>query len=132
MRDDKPKNLRTIRSTRPDTLSFGLTGRRYAEGMSSLPARVRVSRLPLPPTPNVSAQLRRLLPGVGLDTVTQAAAALAGGRVVGAAVLAPDGYQQGIEAGWRGKGLEQALMEAVGQTEPAAGQPGAGLETGLQ
>ncbi len=96
--------------------------------MPSLPARVRVSRLPLPLTPNVSAQLHRLLPGVGLDTVTQAAAALAGGRVVGAAVLAPDGYQQGIEAGWRGKGLEQALMEAVGQTEPAEEV----LEPGLQ
>lgn len=93
--------------------------------MSSLPARVRVSRLPLPPTPNVSAQLRRLLPGTELNTVTQAAAALAGGRVVGAAVLAPDGYRQGIEAGWRGKGLEQALMEAVGWTEvEAALEPG--------
>lgn len=57
--------------------------------------------------------------------MTQAAAALAGGRVVGAAVLAPDGYRQGIEAGWRGKGLEQALMEAVGWTEvEAALEPG--------
>jgi hypothetical protein len=86
--------------------------------MPSLPARVRVSRLPLPITPNVAAQLRRLLPGVGLDTVTQAAAALAGGRVVGVSVLILDGYRQGIEAGWRGKGLEEALLEAVGAAAP--------------
>ena len=110
--------------------SFGLTVRRYAEGMSSLPARVRVSRLPLPVAPNVASQLRRLLPAVALNTVTQAAAALAGGRVVGVAVVAPGGYAQSIETGWRGKGIEQALMEAVGQNEQ--NEPAAGLETSPQ
>ncbi|GGJ86534.1 hypothetical protein [Deinococcus aquiradiocola] len=83
--------------------------------MSSLPARVRVSRLPLPPTPNVAVQLRRLLPDAPLEAVTQAAAALAGGRVVGVAVLTDGGARLGIEAGWRGKGLEQALQDAVSQ-----------------
>ena len=83
--------------------------------MSSLPARVRVSRLPLPIAPNVAAQLRRLLPTVPLSTVTQAAAALAGGRVVGALVLAQGGQVQGIESGWRGKGIEQALTDAMQQ-----------------
>ncbi|WP_424949813.1 hypothetical protein [Deinococcus sp.] len=87
--------------------------------MSSLPARIRVFRLPLPPTPNVAAQLRRLLPEVNPATVTRAAAALAGGRVVGAAVQAGMGTEMnirlGIEAGWRGKGLEQALQDALGQ-----------------
>jgi len=84
----------------------------------SLPARVRVSRLPLPITPNVAAQLRRLLPGLELAHVTLAAAALAGGRVVGAAVWVegtghPGAAHQGIEAGWRGKGLEGALEQAL-------------------
>ncbi len=83
--------------------------------MSSLPARVRVSRLPLPIAPNVAAQLRRLLPTVQLSTVTQAAAALAGGRVVGALVLTQGGQVQGIETGWRGKGIEQALTDAMQQ-----------------
>ena len=81
--------------------------------MSSLPARVRVSLLPQPISPNVAVQLRRLLPGVALDSVTLAAAALAGGRVVGAGAVTADGYAEGIEAGWRGKGLEQALQDAV-------------------
>lgn len=85
--------------------------------MSSLPARVRVSRLPQPMAPNVTVQLRRLLPDTDLTAVTQAAAALAGGRVVGAAVQTAGGpqtdTQMGIEAGWRGKGLEQALQDAL-------------------
>jgi len=41
--------------------------------------------------------------------------ALAGGRVVGVAVLTDGGARLGIEAGWRGKGLEQALQDAVSQ-----------------
>ena len=81
--------------------------------MSSLPARVRVSRLPMPIAPNVAAQLRRLLPAVTLNTVTRAAAALAGGRVVGALVLAQEGRVQSIESGWRGRGIEQALTDAM-------------------
>lgn len=99
---------------------------RYPQMMSSLPARVRVSRLPLPIAPNVAAQLRHLLPAVQLSTVTQAAAALAGGRVVAVAVLTPQGHMQGIEAGWRGKGIEQALTDAMQQDIPGqqeAGQP---------
>ena len=107
--------------------SIVTTNWRYPQMMSSLPARVRVSRLPLPIAPNVAAQLRRLLPAVALDSVTQAAAALAGGRVVGALVLAQGGQVQGIESGWRGKGIEQALTDAMQQAtvpgQQEAGQP---------
>jgi hypothetical protein len=83
--------------------------------VSSLPARVRVSRLPQPIPPNVAVQLRRLLPGVLPGSVTLAAAALAGGRVVGVGAVTGAGYTAGIEAGWRGKGIEQALQDAVRQ-----------------
>jgi hypothetical protein len=83
--------------------------------MSSLPARVRVSRLPQPIPPNVAVQLRRLLPGVPLGSVIVAAAALAGGRVIGVGAVTGEGYTEGIEAGWRGKGVEQALQDAVRQ-----------------
>lgn len=82
-----------------------------------LPARVRISQLPWPPTRLVAAQLARLCPGVPLDSVQQAAAALAGGRVVGVALRVAGhvqpGLDIGIEAGWRGKGLEEALRAAV-------------------
>ena len=40
-------------------------------------------------------------------------AALAGGRVVGALVLAQEGQVQSIESGWRGRGIEQALTDAM-------------------
>ena len=99
----------------PGSASITLTNWQYPQMMSSLPARVRVSRLPLPIAPNVAAQLRRLLPAVTLNTVTRAAAALAGGRVVGALVLAQEGQVQSIESGWRGRGIEQALIDALQQ-----------------
>ncbi len=89
--------------------------RRYAPGMSSLPARVRVSRLPLPIAPNVAVQFRKLLPGVAPESVTLAAAALAGGRVVGVGAVTAAGYTEALEAGWRGKGIEGALQAAVSE-----------------
>ncbi len=107
--------IHTEETTFTGSASIGLTNWRYLRMMSSLPARVRVSRLPLPIAPNVAAQLRRLLPTVALNTVTRAAAALAGGRVVGALVLAQEGQVQSIESGWRGKGIEQALIDALQQ-----------------
>ena len=107
--------IHTEEATFTGSASIGLTNWRYARMMSSLPARVRVSRLPLPIAPNVAAQLRRLLPAVTLNTVTRAAAALAGGRVLGALVLAQEGQVQSIESGWRGRGIEQALIDALQQ-----------------
>ena len=52
---------------------------------ASLPARVRVSRLPLPPAQNVRVQLKKLFPALEVEQASAAAVALAGGRVVGAA-----------------------------------------------
>ena len=89
-----------------------------------LPARVRVSRLPLPPAPNVAAQLARLCPEAPLQLLQAAAVALAGGRVVGAALRWSEGEGRAegevsateaieIEAAWRGKGLEAALRASL-------------------
>ena len=119
--------------------SFVGRNRRYAPGMSSLPARVRVSRLPLPIAPNVAVQFRKLLPGVAPESVTLAAAALAGGRVVGVGAVTAAGYAEALEAGWRGKGIEGALLAAVSEqarqnavqpesAQPESAQPGESVQ----
>ncbi|WP_425146161.1 hypothetical protein [Deinococcus sp.] len=87
--------------------------------MSSLPARVRVSRLPLPPAPTVQVQLLRLFPALDAAQMAGAAVALAGGRVVGAALLLGGQTRLEVDAGWRGKGLEAALLEALAPGDPA-------------
>ena len=74
-----------------------------------LPARVRLSRLPLPIAPNVAAQLRRLCPDVPPAGVGGGVVALAGGRVVGALLDHAGGSVLEVDPGWRGKGLEAAL-----------------------
>ena len=85
-----------------------------------LPARVRVSRLPLPPAQNVQVQLRTLFPALALSGLSAAAVALAGGRVVGAALRwsGQEEAQLALDSSWRGKGLEAALAATLAQPEP--------------
>ncbi|ULH14447.1 hypothetical protein MF271_10405 [Deinococcus sp. KNUC1210] len=96
---------------------------------SSLPARVRVSRLPLPPAQNVRVQLNKLFPALDVGQADAAAVALAGGRVVGAALRFAQQPQPRMELdpSWRGKGLEAALSAAVssetGDPVPSEQQP---------
>ncbi|MFC4456322.1 hypothetical protein [Deinococcus sonorensis] len=81
----------------------------------TLPARVRISRLPLPPAHGVALQLTRLCPEVPLADLQAAAVALAGGRVVGALLRHAGQLTLGVDPGWRGKGLEAALQHHLEQ-----------------
>ncbi|WP_161882974.1 hypothetical protein [Deinococcus alpinitundrae] len=103
----------------------------------TLPARVRVSRLPLPPAPAVETRLRALfaaqLVNHHLADLSAGAVAVAGGKIIGAALRWPAGslaFPQGsgpqeqaleaaeLESGWRGRGIEEALR-ALLEAEPA-------------
>lgn len=78
-----------------------------------LPARVRVTRPPLPLAPALRAAAERLCPEVPVEQLERAALAIAGGSVIGVHLKWPAGEQQVIETGWRGRGIEEALTEAV-------------------
>ena len=79
---------------------------------SGLPARVRVTRPPLPLAPALRAAVARLCPQAPA-TLTGAALAIAGGAVIGAALRWEDGEALDVETGWRGRGIEQALAQAL-------------------
>ncbi|BDP41461.1 hypothetical protein DAETH_14300 [Deinococcus aetherius] len=81
----------------------------------SLPARVRVTRPPLPLAPHLKAAAARLCPGAPPGTLTGAALAIAGGAVIGAALKWEDGEALGVDPGWRGRGIEEALTGALGE-----------------
>ena len=103
----------------------------------SLPARVRVSRLPLPPAPAVETRLKALfaaqLTAHRLADLSAGAVAVAGGKIIGAALRWPaesaalperNGPQENgpeaaeLESGWRGRGIEEALR-ALLDPDPA-------------
>lgn len=79
----------------------------------ALPARVRVTRPPLPLAPALKAATARLCPQAPQDTLTAAALAIAGGAVIGAALRWEDGEALGVETSWRGRGIEEALAQAL-------------------
>lgn len=89
-----------------------------------LPARVRLSRLNEPPSETLLARLRQLAPQAPLGRLRALPApdpicllALAGGKVVGVllAERAGEGWTRtlALEAAWRGRGIEQAMMSFV-------------------
>ncbi|GMA16481.1 hypothetical protein E5F05_14005 [Deinococcus metallilatus] len=82
---------------------------------SALPARVRVTRPPLPLAPALRAAAARLCPQAPQGALTAAALAIAGGAVIGAALKWEGGEALGVETGWRGRGIEEALEEVVGR-----------------
>ena len=77
-----------------------------------LPARVRVSRPPLPLAPALAQAAARLCPQAPGE-LTGAALAIAGGSVIGAQLRWDDGEVQSIEPAWRGRGIEEALAEVL-------------------
>lgn len=79
----------------------------------ALPARVRVTRPPLPLAPALKAAAARLCPQAPQDTLTAAALAIAGGAVIGAALSWEGGEALGVETGWRGRGIEEALTASL-------------------
>lgn len=90
--------------------------------MSALPARVRVSALPLPVAPAVAEKLRVLLPQVPLAALHAGAVAVAGGKVIGAALAWSENGEpfqaQQLETSWRGRGIEAALSETLSRALP--------------
>lgn len=78
-----------------------------------LPARVRLSHPPLPLSPTLLPRVALLLPDAPHGEVTAAALAVAGSRVVGAALCWPGGAATGVDPAWRGRGIERALQAAV-------------------
>ncbi len=66
-----------------------------------------------------------------LEDLTSGAVAVAGGKIIGAALRWPGGEALKLESGWRGRGIEPALQdlleagsEAAGtQQRPASEQP---------
>lgn len=84
----------------------------YTAGVS-LPARVRVTRPPLPLAPALLQAAARLCPAAPLDRLSGAALAIAGGAVIGARLKWQGGEVQAIETGWRGRGIEEALASAL-------------------
>ncbi|GAA4008729.1 hypothetical protein GCM10022631_21140 [Deinococcus rubellus] len=99
-----------------------------------LPARVRVSRLPLPPAPSVEARLKSLFAAQlvthHLADLKAGAVAVAGGKIIGAALRWPAGSADcpevaELESGWRGRGIEaalRALLESEPDPDPANAQ----------
>lgn len=73
--------------------------------------------MPLPPAAAVASRLGTLLPEAPLDALRAGAVAVAGGKVVGAALAWQDNAEltraQQLEAAWRGRGVEEALSEAL-------------------
>lgn len=84
----------------------------YPVGVS-LPARVRVTRPPLPLAPALRAAAARLCPEAPLDRLNAAALAIAGGAVIGTHLRWDGGEAQALDTGWRGRGIEEALAGAV-------------------
>ena len=82
-----------------------------------LPARVRVSRPPLPLAPALAQAAARLCPQAP-QTLSAAALAIAGGSVIGAHLRWPGGEAQSTEPAWRGRGIEEALAELL--NDPAS------------
>ncbi|WP_135227612.1 hypothetical protein [Deinococcus fonticola] len=80
-----------------------------------LPARVRVTRPPLPLAPALRSAALRLCPGAPVDDLLAAALAIAGGSVIGAHLRWAGGEDQTVETGWRGRGIEEELSRAVGE-----------------
>ncbi|UBV43731.1 hypothetical protein LAJ19_05810 [Deinococcus taeanensis] len=79
----------------------------------TLPARVRVTRPPLPLAPALKTAAARLCPGAPLEALSAAALAIAGGSVIGAHLRWASGEAAGVDSGWRGRGIEEALASAV-------------------
>ncbi|WP_261664276.1 hypothetical protein [Deinococcus sp. Marseille-Q6407] len=88
--------------------------------MPPLPARVRVTRPLLPLAPALAKAAGQLLPEADLEQVQQAALAIAGGSVIGAALALPGGAEPliSVAAGWRGKGIEAALQAELDRAAP--------------
>lgn len=84
----------------------------YPVGVS-LPARVRVTCPPLPLAPALHVAAARLCPEAPLGALEAAALAIAGGAVIGAHLVWTGGEVQALDTGWRGRGIEQALTQAV-------------------
>lgn len=84
-------------------------------GPVSLPARVRVTRPPLPLAPALSVAAARLCPAAPLPELRAAALAIAGGAVIGAHLRWEGGEAAAVETGWRGRGIEEALAREVGE-----------------
>ncbi|MBZ9712027.1 MULTISPECIES: hypothetical protein [Deinococcus] len=82
----------------------------------TLPARVRVTCPPLPLAPALRAAAARLCPQAPAAHLTAAALAIAGGTVIGAHLRWDGGEAAAVETGWRGRGIEEALAEAVGRS----------------
>lgn len=78
----------------------------------ALPARVRVTRPPLPLAPALRQAAARLCPEAPAE-LSAAALAIAGGGVIGAHLRWEGGEAQGIDAGWRGRGIEETLAGAL-------------------
>ncbi len=71
--------------------------------------------MPLPPAPPVTARLTALFqspeqPLPPFDQLTGGAVALAGGKIIGAALRWDGGEAVKLESGWRGRGIEAALQ----------------------
>lgn len=78
-----------------------------------LPARVRVTTPPRPLAPALARAAARLCPQAPHTELTGAALAIAGGSVIGAALKWAGGEALGVDTGWRGRGIEEALGEAL-------------------
>ncbi len=75
----------------------------------NLPARVRVTRPPLPLAPALRTAAARLCPDAPLDALSGAALAIAGGAVIGAHLRWQGGEAATVATGWRGRGIEEAM-----------------------
>lgn len=78
----------------------------------ALPARVRVTRPPLPLAPALRQAAARLCPEAPANP-SAVALAIAGGSVIGAGLRWAGGAALGVETSWRGRGIEEALAQAL-------------------
>ncbi|MFB9992442.1 hypothetical protein ACFFLM_10740 [Deinococcus oregonensis] len=79
----------------------------------SLPARVRVTRPPLPLAPALRNAVVRMFPTAPVKDLTAAALVIAGGAVIGGSLRWNGGEAEFIESGWRGRGIEEELARVL-------------------
>lgn len=80
---------------------------------ADLPARVRVTRPPLPLAASLQGKAAALLPRLAGETPEALTTAIAGGGLIGVAARFENETLTAVTPPWRGKGVEGALEEAL-------------------
>lgn len=76
-----------------------------------LPARVRITRPPLPLAAGLLSQVQKKCPEAPFNKLESAAVAIAGGALIGVFLRWNGGEVKHLDSSWRGRGIEEELFE---------------------